>query len=376
MAAFSPLDAATASGAAFGKYFSTTNSIPSGLLVLYVWLLLSAGAWSGPMGLHGVRSAFNGLSWQDLAWYVGATLVVGFAIHPLQFAFTQLLEGYWGATPLSRWAARQQVIRHHRRMVRLGIQRRDAYRKWVLAGAQLWKPARELDPNVPSGQLGSLEKDARRALARPSGEALLPDYLAHQAIDRELHRYPSRLHRVMPTRFGNALRQSEDDAGKQYGLDTLIIAPHLSLVADQKHYSYVQDRQKAMDMAITMTLIWAIATGVTGVLVSDDGPWVAVAFIPFAAAYVSYLGAVAAARSYNVAIETVTDLSRFALYGALHVPLPATGSEEHEMATSLMKLLRGARVPTMQFAPAEGGTVQTSGAGPSIVAAAATRADG
>lgn len=349
MTAFSPIDAATASGASVGKYFAATNLIPSALLVLYVWLLLSAGAWGGPMGFDGVRSALDSLGWQDLAWFVASALFAALAIHPLQFAFTQLLEGYWGVGSLGLWAAQHQVIRHHRKRVQLSKQSQAAYREWVIEGARLWKPKRELDPKLPDGLLQSLEKDARRALARPSGQILLPAYLAHQAYDRQMRVYPAKLHRIMPTRFGNALRQSEDEAGKQYGLDTLSISPHLSLIADPKHYAYVQDRQKAMDLAITMTLVGAIATAITAVLVSDDGPWAVLALMPFATAYSSYLGAVAAARSYNVAVETVTDLSRFALYRALHVPTPTTGSEEIETATALMALLRGSSVPEMQF---------------------------
>ena len=104
-----------------------------------------------------------------------------------------------------------------------------------------------------------------------------------------------------------------------------------------------------MDLAITMTLVGAIATALTAVLVTDDGPWAVLALLPFAAAYSSYLGAVAAARSYNVAIETVTDLSRFALYRALYVPTPMTGSDEIETAAALMALLGGSSVPDMQF---------------------------
>jgi hypothetical protein len=350
VAAFSPIDAATASGASVGRYFATTNSIPSALLVLYVWLLVSAGAWAGPIQFGGVRSALASLGWQDLGWFVASVLAVSLAIHPLQFAFTQLLEGYWGVGAVGLRAAQHQVARHHMKVMQLSTKRRDAYREWVLAGAQLWKPDREMDAkSILDGQLLAFEKDARRALARPSGASLLPAYLAHQAYGRQLSIYPTKLYRVMPTRFGNALRQSEDDAGKQYGLDTLTVAPHLSLVADPKHYAYVEDRQKAMDLAITMTLVAAIATGVTALLVSDDGPWAILAFIPFAGAYASYLGAVAAARSYNVAIETVTDLSRFALYRALHVPLPMTGSEEQVTAGALMALLGGTPMPKMEF---------------------------
>lgn len=85
--------------------------------------------------------------------------------------------------------------------------------------------------------------------------------------------YSDELPRVMPTRLGNVLRQSEDRAGKQYGLDTVVIAPLMSLAAKPEHYAYVQDLQKAMDLAITMCLVGALATGTSAVLLTDDGWW-------------------------------------------------------------------------------------------------------
>jgi hypothetical protein len=58
---------------------------------------------------------------------------------------------------------------------------------------------------------------------------------------------------------------------------------------------------------------------------------------------------VAAARSYNVAIETVSDLSRFALYDALRVAQPTTGREERQTAKDLTELLRGSPWPAMKL---------------------------
>jgi hypothetical protein len=83
---------------------------------------------------------------------------------------------------------------------------------------------------------------------------------------------------------------------------------------------------------------------------SDDGWWSLFSFVPFSVAYASYLGAVAPARSYNVAVETATDLSRFSQYDALLVAPPRTGEEEHRMARDLMALLRGTPQPEMKFA--------------------------
>ena len=214
--------------------------------------------------------------------------------------------------------------------------------------------AKDAPLDAPSGEdWARREKRARRALARPVGRAMLPAYLAQQAYERRLRSYPAKLSRVMPTRLGNVLRRSEDDAGTQYGLETVVIAPHLSLIADPSHYAYVEDRQKAMDLAITMCLVGALATAITAVLLSDDGLWSLFALLPFALAFASYVGVVVSAVSYNVAIETVTDLSRFALYEALHVTPPTTGREEIDTASELMAQLKGERSPGIKFAQRE-----------------------
>lgn len=48
-------------------------------------------------------------------------------------------------------------------------------------------------------------------------------------------------------------------------------------------------------------------------------------------------------------MQTVTDLSRFALYDALHVVQPTTGEAEVQTAEDLMALLRGTPQPKMRL---------------------------
>lgn len=366
MPSLSPLDAAVSSSATVGRYFAAVSVVPAALFVLYLTLLLSAGAWSGPMDPSRIGGALEAFGWQDFAWFVAAALVIALAIHPLQFALTQALEGYWGTSTLALMLTARAVSRHHRKAVWLKQESGVASRGWIMRGAELWDPERYPSGNKIGGQeLQRRQTVARRALALPTGAELLPRYLAHQAYEKKLRSYPEELHRIMPTRLGNVLRQSEDRAGKQYGLDTLVIAPHLSLLAKAEHYAYVQDRQKAMDLAIAMCLVGALATMTSAVLLSDDGPWCLLSLLPFAVSYASYLGAVAAARSYNVAVETVTDLSRFALYDALRVAQPKTGEEEQETAEALMALLRGARKPKMQWVhPEPSSAIATISFGP------------
>lgn len=366
MPSISPIDVAVSSSTTIGRYFAVVSVVPAALLVMYVTLLLWAGAWTGPVDPSRIGLAFRDSGLADLSWFVAASLIVALVTHPLKFPTTQLLEGYWGASTLGLKLAALAVKRHHRKAVRL-LTRSDLEQAgWVVRGSSLWRneePAR--DPTTVRGpDLEEREEDALRGLSLPSGEGLLAEYVAHQACDKARASYPGELRRVMPTRLGNVLRESEDRAGKQYGLDTMVIAPHLSLIAKPEHYAYVHDRQKAMDLAITVCLMSALGTGVSAVLLTDDGWWSLFAFVPFGVAYGSYLGAVAAARSYNVAIETVTDLSRFALYDALRLAQPTTGMEERQLAKELVGLLRGTPWPAMKLVHPEPPPTATISFGP------------
>jgi hypothetical protein len=371
----SPVDAAVSSSRSIGRYFAVVSVVPAALLVFYVTLLLMAGAWNGPLDPGRLGPAIDDFDLADLAWFVAASLAVGLLIHPLMFVTTQVLEGYWGAGSLRLKLSAAAVKRHHRKLVQLEELKTKTYVEWVVLGSSLSKGE---DPppdfsSMPGRDVEARKGDALGVLSLPSSRDLVATYHAQQAYEKARAQYPEDLRRVMPTRLGNVLRRSEDRAGKQYGLDTMVIAPHLSLIAKPEHYAYVQDRQKAMDLAITMCLVGALATGISAVLLSDDGWWSLFSFVPFIVAYASYLGAVASARSYNVAMATVTDLSRFALYDALHVAQPMTGEAEVQTAQDLMALLRGAPRPRMKLvdheqsetnsAPMGLGSASTSGTG-------------
>lgn len=369
----SPVDAAVTSSSVIGRYFAVVSVVPAALLVMYVTLLLGAGAWAGPLDPARIGRTIDDLGLVDLAWLIAAALVLALLIHPLKFAMTQLLEGYWGVSSVGLALGAQATKRHHRRVTSLVDKGQEFHRLWVTQGAALWGGEQESrDPRASAGSgLLQQQSEALLALAMPEAEPLMPLYYAHQAYEKARAGYPNELHRVMPTRLGNVLRRSEDVAGRQYGLDTLVIAPHLSLVAKPDHYAYVEDRQRSMDLSLTMCLVTSLATVLTALLLLDDGWWCLISFAPFAAAYTSYLGAVAAAHSYCVAIETVTDLSRFSLYEALHVELPASGKQEEETASALMALLRGRRQPGLLYATISAPPATTSARPPSDEAASA-----
>jgi len=342
----SPLVAAQGAGSAVGRYFSTVSVIPAALLVMYVWLLVAAGALSGEVDPAAALHAIRSLQLPDLVWFTAVSLLLALATHPLQFPVTQLLEGYWGAGRLGMWLTHRGVARHRARAMWAESLATACHRDFALLGSALFRredaPASwdDLDP----GDQESREADARNLLETEDGSRVLHLHLRKEAAQKIRDTYPEELERCMPTRLGNVLRRSEDRAGKQYEINTIVVAPHLSLVADPAHYKYVRDRQKVMDLSISLCAIAALGCVLTALLLVDDGPWALVAFAPLAVAYVAYLGAVASARSYCVAIETVNDLSRFRLYEALHLPLPDTLADERTLAASMIAMLTGEQV--------------------------------
>src|SRR4051794_5585193 len=96
-----------------GRYFSLLTVVPASMLVVWTFGLLTSGAWDGPPDLSAALDAFGSLRLPGVLGLVLAALVIGLLLHPLQFAATQLLEGYWGTRP---WAVRliAHRIRHHR----------------------------------------------------------------------------------------------------------------------------------------------------------------------------------------------------------------------------------------------------------------------
>jgi hypothetical protein len=72
----------------------------------------------------------------------------------------------------------------------------------------------------------------------------------------------------------------------------------------------------------------ALSVPVTAVLLADDGLWVLLTLAPYTFAYLAYRGAISAAGAYGHAVTVQVDLDRFALYEALHLPLPSSARQE------------------------------------------------
>jgi hypothetical protein len=301
-------DVSTGAAQAIGRYFSVISVVPSSLYVTFVYLLVASGSWVHPPDWQQAFTSLEHPGISGLAFLAFLSIGLGIVIHPIQFAIIQFFEGYWGAGPLAL-AIRTQRVLHYQGMC-TSLERRRNY-----AGDML----EELDraDSASRAYFNSAQDEAGRV--------------------REIT-FPPFLDQIMPTRLGNALRRAEVKAGSQYKMDALQSVPHLLMIAPEKQVDYVSDQRTLLDLTVRVTFLSAAATGTAVLFLWPDGIWVLVALFPYAITYLSYRGAVVAARHYGSAINLLINLNRFRLYDELHLPLPATVDDERSLNEKLKSL--------------------------------------
>jgi hypothetical protein len=312
-------DIAGATRDSIGRYFSLVSFIPSALLVAYVFALLSSGALYRPPDLGSVTHAVSHLGIADVTALILVSVGLGLALHPLQFAFVQFFEGYWGTGEIAQRARSARIWWYWRRLQTLRLQ------------------ADYADDQLPG-------------LAR--------DEFLHQRVrivslrdeERRLSAYqPKVIDQIMPTRLGNVLRYYESAAGAPYQLEAIGVMPYLARVAPAEDMAYVNDQRSNLDLAVRMTLVFMIAFIISLALLWRYGLWLLVAIVPYTLAFLSYRGAVVAARAYGNAFAAIIALNRFALYERLHLPLPRNTSEERKNNEILRRILNFSSYDSLKY---------------------------
>jgi len=303
-----------------GRYFAVVSVLPATVLVIYTYGLARVG-WS-----DSVRwSAVGEVGATELLLVSFVALVIALALNPLQFALIQVLEGYWGT---SRLAVEIALVRtmHHRR-------RREAL---VARGS---RPAQWLGRNADAVLK---EGSAPPALVRAA--------IVAAEYQRALASYPDQHDEIMPTRLGNVLRRYERSVGTAYGLDPITTIPRLAMVGGEREIGYVQNQRVQLELAIRTTFVALLATLVTIAVMWRHGSWLLLALIPYAAAFLTYRGAVAIAHEYGTSLAVLTDLSRFDLYERLHLSHPKDTVDERNTNAILMAVLNHQQ-HTLQYEP-------------------------
>jgi predicted outer membrane lipoprotein len=211
-----------------------------------------------------------------------------------------------------------------------------------------WEQARDTFLDRPSETLAGI-RDLIHSRAGDQPE-LLRSYLVSDEAARTKGGLPLRRNRIMPTRLGNVLRRYEDLAGARYGLDAIVVVPRLTVIVPPQHAAYLEDSREGLDLAVRMCLVSAMATSVAVAALATDGLWLLGALLPCAMAYISYLGAVAAAHEYGTALCVLVDLNRGALYQTLRRPLPRDLGSEKSSNHILNQVLAGGAISNQDAA--------------------------
>jgi hypothetical protein len=332
-------DAAIDVGNKVGRSFSLSSMVPALLLVAWIFVLVTATSpFGAPFDSRSLQQAVTHWSLGKGAALLVTTFVVALALHPLLFATTQLLEGYWGPSRLAVALAHRRALRYRDKAAELDIleeraaQAVDAYAESAAAASGI-RPQDHAFAEFRSGWLAS-----------PGGKVAFLSEWARDSAAKAREGYPLEGNRSMPTRLGNALRRDEDKIGQQYGLSALAVAGHISLIAPGDQAAYVTDARQQLDRAVRLCSVGLFAALLTFAWLLTSGWLLTLALVPLTFAYVCYRGSVAAAQDYTYAVAVVLDLNRFALYDALHVSLPGSSGAEVEQNKLLLQLLIGRRV--------------------------------
>jgi hypothetical protein len=300
-------------GSAVGRYFSVVSFIPSLFLTGFTFLLVASGAWSGSGGPDWAKAgnAFTHIG--NLALLTLISIALGIAVHPIQFALIQFFEGYWGTGRLAQLVRAARILHHYRKFESL------QYGPGAEAEIALHDAAKSGD---------TLEQKVRIEFLSKWDEGV-----------RLAGGYPVDDDDIMATRLGNVLRRYERLAGSQYGLDAVKVIRHVALVAPPQRVDYLNDQRQLLDLSVRMCATSILATLMAISALWRHGPWLLIALVPYAIAYISYRGALIVAHEYGAAISTIIDLDRFAFYDQLRMPLPKSTRAERQTNAQLMKLL-------------------------------------
>jgi len=327
-------DVALSLGNRIGRYFGLVSFLPAALLVFYAIALTEAKAWSDPPDIDLALKRLGDLSLADYGLALVLTLVISILLHPLQFPFTQMLEGYWGTSRVAAMAAATRIHRYRSQYWELNSEVKAAWVRLACAFGVL--PPETKVTAVPAqareniyGRLNSRAGD---------GFERVQDYWLLEQAEKRKQSLPLERARTMPTRLGNVLRRYEDLAGARYGLDAIAAVPRLAMIARPPEAAYLEDSRRAMDLAIRMCLVSTIATVMSIAALAPWEWWLLFALVPYAAAYCAYLGAVAAAHEYGAALCVLVDLSRFTLYDEMRLRRPSSVSEERRNNELLNRL--------------------------------------
>ncbi len=295
------------SASGLGMRFNLLGILPVGLLVLFVMALYQSGAYAGPPDLAAVARGATAMDAADSVIVGAAVLALALVLQPLQLSLVRLLEGYWGDGAAGRALASAGVARHRRK--------RQALQQAAEAAG---------DPSP----------DERTRMA--------------DAAWRLRRFYPAR-DRVLPTMLGNVLRAAEDQGGRAYGMDAVVMWPRLYPLLPERITAMLADRRDQLDLSARFCAVFLAAALIAGGALATRGWWLLVPAVCLVLAWLAYRAAIAAALAYGEGIQSAFDLHRFDLLAAMHLALPPDRETERRVNRELSDFLRQGVPVNLQY---------------------------
>jgi hypothetical protein len=165
-----------------------------------------------------------------------------------------------------------------------------------------------------------------------------------------LARYYPDSGKLLPTRFGNAIRSFEWHPRQRWGLDGVTIWPRIELLLGEKEQELIADARGEVAFFIN-SAVGGIGVGIT--LVIDEILHSALAWylvwlypLPFVFSYLMYRAAVGAAVRWGESVRAGFDLHRLELFNRLGVKIPESRTEELAVGRAINRcLLYGETIP-------------------------------
>jgi hypothetical protein len=327
-----------------GRHFAVVAGLPALVVTTELAVLLGMGAPSQRPDIDQLATAGSSIGLAGFGLLLVAVIVVGLTLQPLQFAFTQVLEGYWGPSTLALRAMRRSATRHLIRLERLdSLSDRAA---WDVEDGDRELAALTQEEEELSKSFRYTFDDAERISQRRRflHRKYMLNRLTRQEADRARERYPLAVIDLMPTALGNVLRRYERVAGDAYGLESVVTTGLLAQVADTTMRDYHDDARTDLDLATQTVLMWVAATTIGVIFLWRYDVWLLIPMMTGLLSILAYRGATASAAAYGEALMVLFSLGRSNLYAALRIPQPANSDEEIARNALVTAQLFGERV--------------------------------
>ncbi|WP_250035211.1 hypothetical protein [Paractinoplanes maris] len=266
-----------------GTRFLIVTLFPNFAFVVFLGAVVVAGAPGDRPDWHRIDDRLQDMSLVSVVLLTVAVLVASVALHPLNYAIVQLMEGYWQGLPFGA------------ELERVASERGGRYRQALR------------DRFQEGGTVGSL-----------------------------LYWLPAVGNPVRPTTLGNVLFAGEVRAGARYGYVTEFVLPRLVPLLSDQMRAHLGDARNQLDAAARLCSLSLVSVPVTTLLLIRYDVWLLVPVACYLFAWASYRSSVSAARRFGNELAVAFDLHHLALWDALSLERPADLENEYEVRGPLL----------------------------------------